>query len=132
MWYILRGKEPVEASMAEYAAMEKGNPLWRQLAEDVFGDEEIRVSTVFLGLDHNHSQEGPPILFETMIFGGEHDQSQWRYWTFDEALQGHRWSVELVGQTVNLPITSCKRSDGTAGASGPPLSTTRRLRLHRE
>lgn len=26
------------------------------------------VSTVFLGLDHNHSELGDPLLFETMIF----------------------------------------------------------------
>ena len=29
-----------------------------------------RVSTVFLGLDHNFAQKGPPILWETMVFGG--------------------------------------------------------------
>lgn len=28
----------------------------------------VQVSTVFLGLDHNHSPNGPPILWETMIF----------------------------------------------------------------
>ena len=26
------------------------------------------VSTVFLGIDHNHWGHGPPILFETMVF----------------------------------------------------------------
>lgn len=26
------------------------------------------VSTVFLGVDHNFSREGPPLLFETMVF----------------------------------------------------------------
>lgn len=29
---------------------------------------EVRVSTVFLGLDHNDNREGPPILWETMVF----------------------------------------------------------------
>ena len=28
----------------------------------------IEVSTVFLGLDHNFSGHGPPLLFETMVF----------------------------------------------------------------
>lgn len=32
-----------------------------------------RVSTVFLGLDHSFCDDGPPILWETMVFGGEHD-----------------------------------------------------------
>lgn len=27
------------------------------------------VSTVFLGIDHNFSRQGPPLLFESMIFG---------------------------------------------------------------
>jgi hypothetical protein len=31
------------------------------------------VSTVFLGIDHNFG-DGPPILWETMVFGGKLDQ----------------------------------------------------------
>lgn len=30
--------------------------------------ENVRISTVFLGLDHNFGDEGPPILWETMTF----------------------------------------------------------------
>lgn len=30
--------------------------------------EDVRVSTVFLGLDHNFSKKGPPVLWETMTF----------------------------------------------------------------
>jgi hypothetical protein len=33
--------------------------------------EESRISTVFLGIDHNWSGEGPPILWETMVFNGK-------------------------------------------------------------
>lgn len=36
------------------------------------------VSTVFLGLDHNFSGEGEPILWETMIFDGELNECQER------------------------------------------------------
>lgn len=50
----------------------------------------IRVSTVFLGLDHSFGRPGQgPILFETMVFGGRHDGAQARYATWDEALAGH-------------------------------------------
>ena len=45
-----------------------------------------QVSTVFLGLDHGFG--GPPLLFETMIFGGEYDLHCWRYSTWDEAVAG--------------------------------------------
>lgn len=54
----------------------------------------VEVSTVFLGINHNTSDQGPPLLWESIVFsangtGGE----QRRYSTQDEALRGH---VELV------------------------------------
>ncbi len=49
---------------------------------------EAHVSTVFLALNHNWS-EGMPILYETMIFGGEHDLAQWRWHTWEDAERGH-------------------------------------------
>ena len=65
----------------------------RVLARDDLGN--IRVSTVFLGLDHSFGS-GPPLLWETMIFGGKHDDYQKRYSTRDEALAGHRHAVWLA------------------------------------
>ena len=65
----------------------------RHVAKNQIG--AVRVSTVFLGLDHSFD-EGPPLLFETMIFGGTHDEEQWRYATWDEAVAGHRKAVALV------------------------------------
>lgn len=59
----------------------------RQLALDKVGG--VRVSTVFLGLDHSFGQDGPPLLYETMVFGGKLDQEQERYSTRDDALAGH-------------------------------------------
>jgi len=60
----------------------------RRVAEDYFL-RDVRVSTVFLGLDHRFFGDGPPLLFETMIFGGEHDGYQRRYATWEEAEAGH-------------------------------------------
>lgn len=54
------------------------------------------VSTVFLGLDHNHWHDGPPLLFETMIFvhealkGGPLDDYQTRCSTWEQAEAMHR------------------------------------------
>jgi hypothetical protein len=42
------------------------------------------VSTVFLGLNHQFS-EGPPLIFETMIFGGTHDDYMARCTTYKQA-----------------------------------------------
>lgn len=58
-------------------------------------DGTVRVSTVFLGINHNFG-DGPPILFETMIFGGKHDQYQDRYATYAEAVAGHAAAVQMV------------------------------------
>ena len=53
------------------------------------------VSTVCLGLDHNIG--GPiPILFETMVFGGEYNQNGWRYASYGEAKQGHWIIVDCI------------------------------------
>ena len=37
-----------------------------------------------------------PVLFETMVFGGEYDDYQERYHTYDEAEEGHKRIVEMV------------------------------------
>lgn len=56
---------------------------------------DIKVSTVFLGLDHSWDG-GPPVLWETMIFGGEHDSYQDRYTTRDDAIAGHAKALDLA------------------------------------
>lgn len=84
--YILHGHEP-EPCMNFLAWC-----MWFETADrrvertDI--TDEADVSTVFLGLDHQWG-DGPPLLFETMVFGGEHDQWQDRYSTWDQAQAGH-------------------------------------------
>ena len=90
--YILKDKIPVPV----WDALEWDKWLRtadRQVAETYIG--EIRISTVFLSLDHAFLG-GPPILFETMIFNGDLDGYQWRYHTWEEAEQGHEDVVLLV------------------------------------
>ena len=57
---------------------------------------EVMVSTVFLVLNHNYTGDGPPVLYETMIFGGPHSDRQWRYPTREAALAGHNQAVTLA------------------------------------
>lgn len=47
----------------------------RVVRQEKVGD--VKVSTVFLSLDHSWG-EGPPVLWESMIFGGPHDGYQER------------------------------------------------------
>ena len=58
-------------------------------------DGQVHVSTVWLGLDHSWGN-GPPVIFETMIFGGAHDELQGRYCTYAQAVAGHAEAVALV------------------------------------
>ena len=92
--YILKGHEvvPVED------VLEWGE--WFETANRVVAKDEIngaRVSTVFLGLDHSFGGN-KPLLFETMIFGGEHDDYQERYTTWEEAEAGHKKAVEMIAK----------------------------------
>lgn len=61
--------------------------------------EGIRVSTVFIALDHNWG-DGPPLLFETMVFGGVHEGWQDRYATRKEATEGHERACAMVRESL--------------------------------
>lgn len=63
----------------------------------------VRVSTVFLGLDHNYGL-GEPILWETMIFGNNVGDIMCRYRTMNQAREGHRQAVKLVRRMTKCPI----------------------------
>lgn len=74
--YILNAQgEPVlERNFLRWA-------LWFERAARHVGEEMVGsswVSTVFLGLDQRFGGNGPPILWETMVFGGKLNQEQWR------------------------------------------------------
>lgn len=90
--YILEGKEiKITYNQIEWhKAMEYNNRIVEQTIID-----GIRISTVFLGVDHSFLN-GPPLLFETMVFGGEHDEYQIRYSTWDEAYEGHHKTCAMI------------------------------------
>jgi hypothetical protein len=84
-YYILRNQVVVAASSAK----EFGE--WVETADRVVSKTQvadIEVSTVFLGIDHQFFA-GPPLLFETMVFGGDLDQNCRRCSTWDEAVEQH-------------------------------------------
>jgi len=91
-YYILDGKTVITCNLLEWAEWLKNAD--RTVKKTKIG--EIKISTVFLGLDHNYSDEGPPLLFETLVFGGPLDGEMNRYWTWEQAEEGHREMVESV------------------------------------
>lgn len=59
--------------------------------------QDVEVSTVFLGIDLLAGLSNrPPMLFETMIFGGDEHVYLARYSTYDEALTGHDFACRKV------------------------------------
>lgn len=95
--FILRGKEVVSCDDLELWAQwfQTAN---RRVAHDTVGD--VRISTVFLGLNHNFFDDGPPLIFETMVFGGQLDDATERYSTYAQAESGHAAMVERVKATL--------------------------------
>jgi hypothetical protein len=76
--------DPVDPAIAS-AQIGKRIVLSKPTAYEV----PMPVSTVFLAIDHNYGR-GNPILFETMLPGLGSEQSEIRrYFTIEEALDGH-------------------------------------------
>ena len=88
-WYILEGQTPIPVDQATWVA---------QFRDNVVKQDQVNgalVSTIFLGLNHNHG-DGPPILFDTMICGGEHNDYQDRCSTWKQAEAMHEVACALA------------------------------------
>ena len=83
----------------------KGRPMelmdWARALEGahtVVGNDTVdgqQVSTVWTGMGRRFL-DGPPLIFETMIFGGSHDQYCDRYSNEEAALDGHKRTVAAL------------------------------------
>jgi hypothetical protein len=94
MWYILdKENKPVKSTIIQHSEWIEANPERKAVKQEHIGD--IFISTVFLGLDHSWNSD-IPVLWETMIFGGEHDQYQDRYTSHEDALEGHKLALTLI------------------------------------
>jgi hypothetical protein len=58
---------------------------------------EIWISTEFLGIDHQFG-DGPPLLFETKVFGGDFGEEH--HGTREEAVAGHLVMCERVARSL--------------------------------
>lgn len=90
--YILDEQgEPVPCTdLKTLSAWWANNPDRHVARDELPGD--VLVSTVFLALDHADWQVGPPVLWETMVFGGPLNGAQERYVSRADAAAGHaRW-----------------------------------------
>lgn len=93
-YYLNEDKTYRPAELLEWA--EQFENMNRHVGNDVVCGKHV--STVWLGLDHNHFG-GVPLVFETMVFSehdGNSDIYMERYSTWDEALEGHKKAIEWV------------------------------------
>lgn len=112
-YYKLVNREPVRVTLREWAHwFEHGDriikqdeqpsdtprPIFQGLGREPLQKYTVKVSTVFLGIDHGFSllNDHVPVLFETMIFGGPHDQDMFRCCTYEEALRQHSKAHRLA------------------------------------
>jgi hypothetical protein len=101
-WYILLPDGTTEPTndITKWSRNRADTDLRRVGIDNIDG---IVVSTVFLGLDHNWSESGPPLLFETMVFdhtaGADRkflDLGCWRYSNIWAARAGHEQVVSVL------------------------------------
>lgn len=98
--YILKGKKAVPCDdFKAWLCWFSLNMRSMIVAQTKVGS--YRISTVFLGRDHNLFPPGRPILFETMVFA-DTARNPWadryprRYSTWREAEAGHKIAVKEV------------------------------------
>jgi len=93
-YYLDENKKAIPCSSNEWSSyFERNN---RNLGDDDI--EGKRVSTVFLGLNHNyHPTCTIPLIFETMVFNENHSDIYCeRYSSWEEAEAGHQKAIQWV------------------------------------
>jgi hypothetical protein len=83
-YYRLEGRTIVPCDAREWSSQYENMGV-RRVGDTIV--KSVRISTVFLGLDHAVGG-GRPLIFETMVFGGHLDGEQVRSSTYDEAEAG--------------------------------------------
>lgn len=103
MWFNRDG-EPITATEAEplLANKEYARIGLTRVTSVTAPAVDFIVSTVWLGVNYNFGDDGPPIIFETMVFGGNEDQQEscYRWTTRQAAADGHAEIVATVAAGI--------------------------------
>lgn len=102
-YYTRRGEE---ISLSAWVLI-GGDPKLKNVQQTTLEDGRF-ISTIWLGIDHRYTNEGLPLIFESMVFVNDHDGRDLhceRYSTEAEALAGHARILSecLAGQ--HMPDT---------------------------
>lgn len=95
-----------EITMLEQSILARKEAYCR-LSLTHLAEGRLRVSTVWLGMDHSFGKSERPLIYETMVFVerendplAELDLSCWRHASEDEALEGHADVVKLMAVAI--------------------------------
>lgn len=110
-WYLLNEDHSYRRAKDFDDVMNHPDDAWARVAYNEWDEGAIYVSTVFLGLDHNLMGRGPPLVFETMVFGPYGGDEQWRYSTWEEAEAGHAEVVAMMEERI-------KKAENKVGQKG--------------
>lgn len=98
MYYDMDGQPLDTLEWARLFELRGDGTGWWIIGQEERGD--VKVSTVWIGLDHSFGF-GPPLIFESMVFGGDFDGEMARYSTREEAMAGHQRLCLFVFDTVD-------------------------------
>jgi hypothetical protein len=102
--YILVDRKPMRCHSLKQWAEWHADSDDRQVGLAVIG--QAQVSTVFLGIDQAFRGR-PPMLFETMVFGGPVDKEQLRCSTWEQAETQHESvCARLRGYPAKVKVES--------------------------
>lgn len=91
--YFDKAGEPIEI---EEFVEKCEDDTYRTIGYDIDREHDIAISTVWLGVRMNLVLFGPPLIFETMVFGAPYEMKSVRYCRELDAIEGHRRTVEDV------------------------------------
>jgi hypothetical protein len=101
-YYVLVNHVPHPVSLKAWVAVaatrRPTEDPWRVAFTDL--TDTCYVSTVFLGTNHRFLGKGPPLLFESMVFGGPTHGEMRRYSTWDDAEIGHQAMVARARKEI--------------------------------
>jgi hypothetical protein len=87
MYYDKEGKP---LTLEQFCSKPYNTSEYQRIGHNINEGKDIEVSTVWLGIDHNHSGTHNPIIFESMAFSQGDEIDCNRYHTEAEAIEGHK------------------------------------------
>src|SRR6188472_2809719 len=98
--YILKERKPMRVDELEWAQWFRVHHEERVVGQWTFAGTEV--SSVFLGVDHQVG-DGPPLVFETMVFGSGRVDLVGRYSTWADAEEGHMATCAVERARLKTP-----------------------------